>query len=91
MASVSITMLKIIAMTVDTLILFLTFIAIVHYFQNILVFRLRKLYLTTLCKYSYSHIYWVVLGLFRESEKGGRESSAHCFPPDNRGDKSILG
>lgn len=34
MASVSITMLKIIAMTVDTLILFLTFMGTVHYFHN---------------------------------------------------------
>ena len=70
MASVSITMLKIIAMTVDTLILFLTFIAIVHYFQNILVLRLRKLYLTTLCKYSYSHIYWVVLFVLLKKQTG---------------------
>lgn len=34
MASVSITMLKIIAMTVDTLILFLTFMGIVHCFHK---------------------------------------------------------
>ena len=34
MVSVSRTMLKIIAMTVDTLLLFLTFMGILHYFHN---------------------------------------------------------